>query len=440
MRFYNRETEMHSMAETRNFAFENYSRLTVITGRRRIGKTALILKSCEGSPTVYLFVNRGIEAGLCEKFTVMAGHSLNTFIPRGITSFAAFFETLMNIGKNQKFNLVIDEFQEFFHINSSIYSSMQDIWDRYRKDTHVNLIVSGSVYTLMHKIFQDVKEPLYGRADKFMKLLPFDTETLKQIFADNNPRYSNDDLLALYAFTGGVPKYVELFVDEKCLKTGRMIDLMMQTDSVFLNEGRALLIQEFGKKYGSYFSILAAIASGRNTVAEMSALFDGASMGGLLSRLEIDYEIIKKVRPLLAKENSQTVRYEISDNFLKFWFRYFWRNQELIEIGNLGELGNIVKADYPTYSGEILERYFKQKFAESMQFRQIGSWWEAKGNLNEIDIVALRTENNQAVAVEIKRQKKNFKRELFAVKVKHLKHKVLPDYEIEEVCLSLDDM
>jgi Holliday junction resolvase-like predicted endonuclease len=87
-----------------------------------------------------------------------------------------------------------------------------------------------------------------------------------------------------------------------------------------------------------------------------------------------------------------------------------------------------------------LERYFKQKFAESMQFINIGSYWEAKGNQNEIDIVALRTEKNKAIAVEVKRQKKNFKPDELAGKVKHLKNKILPAYEIESVCLSLEDM
>lgn len=88
----------------------------------------------------------------------------------------------------------------------------------------------------------------------------------------------------------------------------------------------------------------------------------------------------------------------------------------------------------------MLERYFKQQFAESFQYRAIGSWWELKGNRNEIDIVALKLEKNQAVAAEVKRQKKNFKPELLATKVEHLKNKLLPKYKIEEVCLSLEDM
>ena len=56
--------------------------------------------------------------------------------------------------------------------------------------------------------FRDSKEPLYGRADSIMKLVPFTTSVLKEIMSDHKPDYTKDDLLGLYTFTGGVPKYI----------------------------------------------------------------------------------------------------------------------------------------------------------------------------------------------------------------------------------------
>jgi AAA+ ATPase superfamily predicted ATPase len=440
MKFYDREQGLKVMEQTRQFAFAEHSMLTVMTGRRRIGKTSLLLKSCEDSPTVYLFVSRSIEADLCNKFIAVIEKALNITVHGTYTHFDRLFEYLMSLGKTHKFNLIIDEFQEFFYINPSLFSSIQNIWDSYRKETRINLITSGSVYTLMHRIFQDYKEPLYGRADRFLKLTHFGTATLKEIISSRNATYSNDDLLALFTITGGVPKYIELFVDAECLTLQSMVDFMLQNDSIFINEGHTLLIQELGKQYGSYFSILSAIASGRNTVAEMSQLFDKTGLGGLLSRLEVDYEVIKKVRPILAKDNSQTVRYEISDNFLRFWFRYFWRNQQLVETGNFKELANIIISDYPTYSGLALEHYFKLQFAESMKYKDIGSYWETKGSANQIDIVALSVKPMNATAVEIKRQRKNYNADAFALKVEHLREKLLRGYSIEPICLTLDDM
>jgi AAA+ ATPase superfamily predicted ATPase len=257
---------------------------------------------------------------------------------------------------------------------------------------------------------------------------------------DHNPTYENDDLLALYTFTGGVPKYVELFCDNINLTVHEMISFMVRENSLFTEEGKNILIEEFGKNYATYFSILSAVSGGINTQSEIEANLGNKSLGGQIKRLIEDYGILNRQRPILAKEGSHTVRYEIKDNFLKFWFNYFERHRSLIEIKNFKALQETVRSDYPTYSGVLLERYFKQQLIESLQYKTIGSWWEPKGKQNEIDIVALKLEKNSAVAIEVKRQKKNVKPELLEAKAKHLKTKRLFKYQIETKCLSLEDM
>ena len=201
--------------------------MTEFTGRQCIGKTSLIFKSCEGTPTVYLFVSRSNEADLCLRFTSEIRQALDIYVPE-LINFAEIFRFLMDLGTRLKYNLVIDEFQEFYYINQEIYSLMQDTWDRLRKQIHVNLIVSGSVHTLMNKIFRDSKEPLYGRADSIMKLTPFTTYVLKEIISEHKADYTKDDLLALYTFTGGVPKYIEQFMDNGCTSMESMVDFMLQ--------------------------------------------------------------------------------------------------------------------------------------------------------------------------------------------------------------------
>ena len=440
MKFYNRTSELAELRRIQNLSFNDHSRLTVVTGRRRIGKTSLIMKSVEGLPTVYLFVGRKGEATLCAEFIPIISQSLNTFIPEEIRTFRSLFQFLMELATRQSFNLVIDEFQEFYNINESVYSDMQNIWDTYRKRSKMNLIASGSIYSLMQKIFLNNREPLFGRADNIIKLSAFDLVTLKEILKDYNTNYSNDDLLALYTFTGGVPKYVELLCDNTTLTISEMITFMVRENSSFTDEGKNLLIEEFGKNYAIYFSILNAISGGIRTQSEIEVSLGGKSIGGQIKRLIEDYDIIIRQRPILAKEGSLAVRYEIKDNFLRFWFNYFDRHRSLIEIKNFVALQSIIQSDYPTYSGVMLERYFKQQLAENFQYKAIGSWWETKGNSNEIDIVALKLKKNEALVAEVKRQKKNFKPELLATKVEHFKQKLLPKYHIETICLSLEDM
>lgn len=445
MRFYSRDKELSLLARTRQQAFTGHSQLTVVTGRRRIGKTKLITKSCEGTPSVYFFIGRINEAALCTQLSGVARESLGVFVPSGITSFVELFELLMAEGRNRAFNLVIDEFQEFYNINPAVFSGIQDIWDRYKDSTHVNFIASGSVYTLMHKIFMDYGEPLYGRCDSIIKLRPFSTAVLREILSDYAPSATNDDLLALYTITGGVPKYVELLLDGGATTVERMIERVTEENSIFLEEGNILLMQEFGKKSGNYYAILSAIAAGRTTVAEISQAVGDASVGGMLSRLEEDYELISRHRPIGSKERSQNVRYEIADNFLRFWFRYVVRNQNMLQMGLNERLRQIVQDDYTTYSGMILERWFRQKMKESGEFEAIGSWWAGargrKAEQYEVDIIGMPFEANAAVVVaEVKRHRKNFKPDKFAEKTDMLRETLLHGREIKAICLTLEDM
>ena len=443
MKFFDRKSELAQLERQRKIAFNDHSQMTVLTGRRRIGKTMLIRKSCEESTMVYLFVSRSNEAMLCSGFAKVINETLKSiFVPIQIDSFADLFEMLMRAGRTEKFNLVIDEFQEFFYINPTVFSKIQDIWDRYKDTTHVFFVASGSVYTLMNRIFLDAKEPLYGRCDSIIKLKPFATNVLKEVLAEYKPSYTSEDLLALYAFTGGVPKYVDLLMQNECTDVNAMIDYIVQPYSTFVDEGNALLIQEFGRKYGNYFALLADIAGGRNTLAELGQSMGDTNIAGHIKRLEEDYELIAKKRPIFAKEATQTVRFEISDLFLKFWFRYFVKYRSMVELENYGLLAELIKADYPTYSGLVLESYFKQKMAESGEYRNIGSWWQAKKGKEacEIDIVGIKADNKTAVVAEVKRLRKNFKPDEFAGKVELIRNKVLANYAIEAICLTMEDM
>lgn len=417
--------------------------MTVITGRRRIGKTSLALRATRGEyPTVYLFVSRKNEAALCNEFAGLISSQLGIHVPVGLVAFRELFYFLMEAGKSLKFNLIIDEFQEFTNVNPSVFGDMQNIWDSYRNDTHVNLLLMGSVYSMMHKIFESYHEPLFGRADATIRLSGFGTDTMKEIMRDFRPDYTNDELLAFFTVTGGVPKYIELLCEDTDLTIGGMFNYIVKENSPFINEGRNLLIEEFGKDYGLYFSVLSCIACGINTQGAIENALGGVTVAGHLKRLIEDYSIIRRVRPVLSKPRSQNVQYEITDNFLRFWFNYFDRNQTLVELNNFDVLRNIVIADYPTFSGLALERWFRQKMIESRLFMDIGSWWERKKgkDANEIDLVGLYAEGNKAMLAEVKRQGRNYDHKLFMEKVDRIRSAILSKYEIETRLLTMEDM
>src|SRR5690606_40165260 len=149
----------------------------------------------------------------------------------------------------------------------------------------IYLILFGSVYPLMKRIFEGSKEPLFGRATQRIHLQPFDIVTLKEILKDYHPQYTNEDLLAFYLFTGGVAKYVELLVQAEAFTFEAMLNEIMSENSLFLEEGKNVLIDEFGKDYGNYFSILSLIASGKTSRVEIESIME-IQTGGFLERLE----------------------------------------------------------------------------------------------------------------------------------------------------------
>ena len=165
-----------------------------------------------------------------------------------------------------------------------------------------------------------------------------------------------------------------------------------------------MLIEEFGKEYNTYFSILSLIASSKTARVEIESIL-GKNIGGYLDRLENEYTIIKKVKPIFAKEGSRTLRYEIIDNFFNFWFRFVYKYKSAIEIENYIYVKDIVNRDYTTYSGKFLEKYFIEKLKLSNQYSDIGTYWE-RGNKNEIDIVCVNENEKTLLIAEVKRRSK----------------------------------
>ena len=328
MKFYNRDKELAYLKKIGEDT-RNASRMTVIVGRRRIGKTKLIQKAYE--KRVYLFVSRKNETLLCEEFIAIIQNELDVKIFGAFTKFKDLFEYLMELSKTTPFTLVIDEFQEFLQVNSTIYADMQNIWDSYKDASKMNLVLSGSIYSLMKKIFEDRKEPLFGRANHRIHLKPFSVATLEEILEDNNTDHTNEDLLTFYMLTGGVAKYVEVLVDNRAFSYEAQLDLVFDENSLFIDEGKNLLIEEFGKEYTTYFSILTLISSSKTSRSEIESILE-KNVGGYLDRLENEYTIIKKVKPIFAKEGSRTLKYEIIDNFFHFWFRFIYKNRSAIEI------------------------------------------------------------------------------------------------------------
>ena len=437
MKFYDREKELQLLSSIKERSATN-AQMTIVVGRRRIGKTSLLKKSIEYEvDALYLFVTRKSEILICDEFKEEVERKLDVRIFGTVTKFKDLFHYLMELSETRSFTLIIDEFQEFNFVNPSVYSEMQNIWDSYKGKSKINLILCGSIYSLMKKIFENSKEPLFGRATERLNIKAFNVNTLKVILADNYPKYEAEDLLAFYSFTGGVAKYVEQLIDKQAFTLPTILDGILRENSLFIDEGRNVLIEEFGKDYATYFSILSMMAFSKTSRPEIESILE-ISIGGYLERLENDFNLIQKVRPIFSKSGGRNVKYAIVDNFLNFWFRFIYKYQSAVEIGNFNYLRTIIDRDYPTYSGRILERYFTGKLTEFQQYSAIGNYWE-KGNQNEIDIVAVNDLEKTVLFAEVKRKAENISLSLLRQKSKSLQNQ-LSGYVAEFKGFSMEDI
>ncbi len=439
MRFFGRADEIKELQETQRKS-QQIARFTIVTGRRRSGKTSLLLKAYEGVENMlYFFVARKSEAELCKDFVNEMTEKLQMPILGEVTRFADLFKYLMQLAKSRPLTLVIDEFQDFKRVNPSIFSDMQKIWDLNKQEAHINLVVCGSVYSLMNIIFKNNKEPLYGRQTGEIRVTPFPPSVIKEILKAYSPSYTPEDLLALYTYTGGVAEYVEMMMDAGVTTKEMMTEKFVAKNSYFIYEGKNMLIEEFGKDYARYFEILQLIASGYTTRTEMENIMK-VELSGYLAKLENDYCLISRFMPMFQKTN-RNIRYQIEDNFLRVWFRYIYKYGYMIEVGANKKLKMVMDRDYTTYSGRVLERYFKALMMESGEFTHIASWWDRKGE-HEIDIIAADELEQKVIFFEVKRQAKDIcigtlkdKAECFFQATGKFKK-----YDVEYKGLSMEDL
>ena len=436
MRFYDREKEIAELRRLDALA-EHSAQLTVLMGRRRTGKTTLMTHALDGQPYLYFFVGKKAEQLQCIDFQQQVESVLGLHIHGQANSVAAILEELMIYARNTKVTLIIDEFQRLADIDEGIVSNIQKVWDEYHEQSHINLIACGSVYSMMRKIFEDRREPLFGRKTARIDLKPFSTNVIKQILSEHNPSCTSDDLLMLYSITGGVAKYVAQLMDEGCRTWEDMLNAVCRPSSIFIEEGTELLVGEFGRKYQIYYSILQLIAQGMTSQAEIDGIV-GKNSGRYLDTLETEYSLIAKRRPMWAKPNSQGVKYYIDDCFLMFWFRFIESNRTMVELGKYELLGETIRKEYNQFSGIVLEKYFRQLYGERERVTEVSHWWDSKGE-NEIDLIAIEKLDRRATVAEVKRNPRKFSAHTLEEKYQYIKSH-LRGYQVELKGLSMEDM
>lgn len=383
--FRNRKKELKELTEALD---SNKFELVVIYGRRRIGKTELILKATENRKRIY-YLAVG-EKNLERFYALCLKH-----YPE-VSKFKMDWETLFEFLKGRAEVVVIDEFQNLIQEDRNVLNIFQAITDIVLKDSKLKLFLLGSSVSMMTSKVLDYKSPLYGRRTGSMELNAISFFDLKDFF----PKFGIEELIETYGFADGIPFYL--------VKINKgfwsWLKDEIKKEKTFLRDEVDFLMRYEFEDVSTYKLILEAIAYGKTKLNEIKDFIKvkRTDISPYLKNL-LEVRMIERVVPITERENSRLGRYYLSDNFLKFWFRYIYPNLSSIE----EEIFDItaIKKDYSSYLGHIFEDVAKQFLIKRrpFSFTKIGKWWYKD---KEIDIVALNVQTKEILFVECKWKEK----------------------------------
>ena len=391
MEFYDRKTALNLLSEA---YLSERMELVLILGRRRLGKTFLVRKFMEGKrDVVYTYVLPSTD--LYARVKVAEDISALGLSFVGYPSWEEILKKLFEESVKRRIVVIFDEFQRLATVNPDVPAILQALIDEYRDKSKLMLILVGSIVGLMEKL-ANYAGPLYGRVTKRIRVRPLSYFSAREFF----PNCNEETLIELYSLLGGTPWYLRLASEnfsQDTVKTLRKI--VLEPGSPLYQEPETLITMELRPREETYFSIFEAMARGKTTRKEISDFvgLPSEAIGHHLRVLEKELGLISRIRPVGKKKvSTKLVRYEITDSFFEFWFKFVRPNMSLLEIGKINEVEEILRRKLSEIVSKGFEKIVRQIVSAYQGsellgvklpiFNSVGMWWDRKGN--EIDIAA----------------------------------------------------
>lgn len=450
MRFYAREEEIGLLQDCWDTVKTNkVAQMLTVVGRRRVGKTTLILKAFERiqetTPVFYFFVERKTtEKQLVSVWLDEICSAYHIEFPPALQTIGDVINYLMTLSREKPCVCIIDECQDFNLVDPNVWSQIQKVWDLKKAKAQMLLVMSGSIITAMEEIFSDNSQPLYGRPSYQLLVKPFTPQVVKEIVFTENSEATVSDVLTIYSMTGGIPKYIEILAEAHSLSAEGAINFICSSRGQWLrSEGEVYLANEFRAEAVIYNEILHAIANGATKWNEIQDKIDSSSqLSPYLNRLE-RFGIIQKNQPIFEPSAKRNTKYRIVDQYLLFWLTFISPliPRSMAESGNWLGLKQFCEQRLPQFLGSSLERWFIEFYRHSHQWEVVDGWWDKNG-VNEIDLVAVNSTKKNIEFAEVKLNPKKYEERHLQLKVAIFleKHPKLKPYEIVIRGLSPKDI
>ena len=405
MKFIGRKAELEKL----NTEYEHDGSFVVVYGRRRVGKTTLIKEFLKKKIAFYFLATEELESQSMKRLAgVVARTTKTAYLQKAVfTDWLDLFRVIAEYKPEEKKVLVIDEFPYLVKTNPAFPSILQNAWDAILKGSNVMLILSGSLINMMQKHVLSYDSPLYGRRTAQMRLSPL---SFTEIYGAMKMPF--EQAVEQYAVTGGVPKYLEFFEDDRRLEE-QLKDVVLSKNG-FLYEEPNFLLKNESVTAVNYFSIIKAIADGNHKLGKIASVLgqETSALTPYLSTLA-NLMFIEKKTPVTDKnpEKSRKGLYFISDNFIRFWFRYIYPFKGELELDNMQIVLDEIRKDFvEKFVAFTYEDICRNIFADlckngriSFAPSRIGSYWlnDIDGD-TEIDVMAVDHQNKRVFAGECK--------------------------------------
>jgi|CXWL01.1.fsa_nt_gi AAA+ ATPase superfamily predicted ATPase len=365
-----------------------------VYGRRRIGKSTLLLQFLEKKRGLY-HVGKVAPAELqIRELLQTAAEVLKQplLAQVAVTTWKAALEHLERAWpEGERLVLVLDEFQWTVGASPELPSVLQELWDRkWRHSGRMMLVLCGSFVGFMEHEVLGKKSPLYGRRTAQIHLQPMSWHESSLLHSG----WSLEQQTEAYFICGGVPQYLLAFDPKKSVRTN--IETTLLDEFAPLYREPEFLLREELREVEKYHAVLYAVAAGETTqrrIAQVTGLPERSLHYWLEQLVQLGY--VGRRFPLTGgPRNRRKVRFVLEDPLLKFWFRFvFPHKSALAYLGPALTFAQHIKPELDAYFGGCFERLAKEMLPHVLRHEgvtasvEVGEYWDSDV---QIDLVGIR--------------------------------------------------
>lgn len=399
MPFLNRTLEV---ALLRDRVASASAELLVVYGRRRVGKTELLSQVADAERALYFEATDSVAADqLLDLTTELARVSGDTVLAaQPLSSWDAALAAITQFVGDTHTVVVLDEFQYLAEQSPELETTLSRWWRTTGRHLPVTLILAGSELSF----FEDevLAGRLYGRRTGQLKLKPFHAHDAALF----HPRYSPEDRIRAFSICGGIPYYLERFTDDRPLHDHILAEVIEPTG--LLHAEAELMLRQSLADPTNHIAVLRSIASGHNRNSEISSRtqLQPGHVTKLLDSLE-SLGLAERLRPVTAPQAAKKTGYAISDQFLRFHYRFIEPARSQLRSRTLATtyLNDVIVPQLDHHASRSWEDISREYVTEHVhEVTAAGRWWGQvptgqgrRTEEREIDVVGVDGKRNPLV-------------------------------------------